>query len=135
MTFTRTFHLGTPQRWDATMIHSPERGTIVDYLGTHQHIAVDLHLSVDERGALLIRSGEQRLHEGPLNLRIPPMVTGAAQVRESFDEEIGRFRIEVAVLNRWFGPLFGYRGTFDVVYPSCDTVPAAVQPRREQLRI
>lgn len=117
------------------MIHSPERGTVVDYLGTHQHIAVDLHPSVDEHGALLIRSGEQRLHEGPVNLRIPPTLTGVAQVRESYDEELGRFRIEVAVINRWFGPLFGYRGTFDVAYPACDTVPATVTPLREQLRI
>jgi hypothetical protein len=134
MTFTRTFHFGIPHRWDATMIHSPERGTVVDYLGTHQHIAVDLHLSVDD-GALLIRSGEQRLHEGLLNLRVPPMVTRVAQVRESYDDELGRLRIEVAVINRWFGPLFGCRGTFDVVYPACDTVPAAVQALREQLRI
>jgi hypothetical protein len=135
MTFTRTFHFDKPQRWDATMIHSAERGTIVDYLGTHQHIAVDLHLSVDERGALLIRSGEQRLHEGPLNARIPNLVTGTARLRESFDDEIGRFRIEVAVINRWFGPLFGYRGTFTAGYPACDTVPTSVQPLREQLRI
>jgi hypothetical protein len=133
MTFSRTFQFGTPQRWDATMIHSAERGTIVDYLGTHQHIAVDLHLRVDD-GALLIRSGEQRFHEGPLTLRVPRLVTGQARVRESYDERIGRFRIEVAVTNRWFGPLFGYRGTFSVNYPVCDTVPPAVQPLREQLR-
>ena len=133
LTFSRTFHFDTPQHWDATMIHSDERGTIVDYLGTHQHIAVDLHLQVDD-GALLIRSGEQRLHKGPFALRVPRLVTGQARVRESYDERIGRFRIEVAVTNRWFGPLFGYRGTFDVSYPVCDAVPAAVQPVREQLR-
>lgn len=134
MTFSRTFHFGTPQHWDATMIHSAERGTIVDYLGTHQHIAVDLHPTVDENGSLLISSGEQRLHEGPLALRIPGLVTGQARLRESYDERIGKFRIEVAVTNRWFGPLFGYRGTFDVDYPACDMVPVAVQPVREQLR-
>jgi hypothetical protein len=135
MTFTRTFHFDTPRRWDATMVHSVERATIVDYLGTHQHLAVDLHLSVDEQGGLLIRSGEQRLHEGILNARVPPIATGAARLRESYDEEIGRFRIDVAVTNRWFGPLFGYHGTFDVNYAACDTVPAAVQPTREQQRI
>lgn len=135
MTFSRTFHFGTPQHWDATMIHSAERGTIVDYLGTHQHIAVDLHPSVDEHGALLIRSGEQRLYEGPLGVRIPSLVTGVARLRESYDERIGMFRIEVAVTNRWFGPLFGYRGTFSARYPACDTVPVAVQPLREQLRV
>ncbi|HJP76706.1 MAG TPA: DUF4166 domain-containing protein [Pseudonocardiaceae bacterium] len=57
------------------------------------------------------------------------------QPAHSADAHRGRFRIEVAVINRWFGPLFGYRGTFDVVYPACDTVPATVVPLREQLRI
>lgn len=56
-------------------------------------------------------------------------------MRESYDEQIDRFRIEVAVTNRWFGPLFGYRGTFTATYPACDTVPTSVQPLREQLRI
>ena len=36
---------------------SQERARIVDYLGTHQHLAVDLELSVDERGGLRLRSG------------------------------------------------------------------------------
>ncbi|HEY4023818.1 MAG TPA: DUF4166 domain-containing protein, partial [Pseudonocardiaceae bacterium] len=135
MTFTRTFHFDSPRRWDATMVHSAERDTIVDYLGTHQHLAVDLHLSVDGRGGLVIRSGEQRLHEGIVNARVPRLVTGAALLRESYDEEIDRFRIDVTVTNRWFGPLFGYRGTFDVSYAACDTVPAAVVPMREQQRI
>lgn len=133
VTFSRTFHFGTPQHWDATMIHSAERGTIVDYLGTHQHIAADLHLRVDD-GALLIRSGAQRIHEGPLALPVPPLVTGQARVRECYDERIGMFRIEVAVTNRWFGPLFGYRGTFSTTYPACATVPTVVRPLREQLR-
>lgn len=103
VTFVRTFDFGVPRRWDATMIYSPERGLVVDYLGTHQHVAVDLHLSVDDRGALLIRSGEQRFHEGQLSCRIPPLVTGAAEVRESYDDDLGRFRIDVRVVNHRFG--------------------------------
>ena len=135
VSFVRTFAFERPRRWDATMIYSPERGCVVDYLGTHQHVAVDLHLSVDDRGGLLIRSGEQRFHEGPLHFRIPRLVTGTAEVRESYDEEAGRFRIDVEVTNHRFGPLFGYHGTFTCSYPEDGHVPDAVRPVREQARV
>lgn len=135
VTFVRTFTFDRPQRWDATMIYSPERGCVVDYLGTHQHVAVDLHLSVDERGGLLIRSGEQRFHEGPVHFRIPMLVTGTAEVRESYDDELGRFRINVEVTNHRFGPLFGYHGTFACSYPESEVVPDAIRPVREQARV
>ena len=45
------------------------RHTIVDYLGTHQHLAVDLECRVDNEGAMCIRSGEQRFYEGPVAVR------------------------------------------------------------------
>jgi hypothetical protein len=135
VSFVRTFSFATARRWDAQMIHSPQRGTIVDYLGTHQHVAVDLHLSVDEEGALLIRSGEQRIHEGPLHVRVPRLATGTAELRESYDEAIGAFRIQVKVANERFGPLFGYDGTFTVTYRAAHAVPEAIRPVREQARI
>jgi hypothetical protein len=135
VTFVRTFVFDRPRRWDATMIYSPERESVVDYLGTHQHVAVDLRLSVDERGGLLIRSGEQRFHEGPLHFRIPGLVTGTAEVRESYDDELGRFRVNVEVTNHRFGPLFGYHGTFTCSYPEGGLVPDAVRPVREQARV
>jgi hypothetical protein len=53
------------------MIYSPTRRGIIDYLGTHQHVAVDLTLRVDSDGGLWIRSREQRLYEGPMALRVP----------------------------------------------------------------
>jgi hypothetical protein len=117
------------------MIYSPERACVVDYLGTHQHLAVDLGLSVDRRGALWIRSGGQRLAEGPLAMRIPALLQGDATVHEWFDEELGRFRIEVGVAHRRFGPLFGYRGTFTVEYRSAAAVPPHVRPVRESGRV
>lgn len=58
VTFVRTFALpGGPRRFDATMVHSPERSCVLDYLGTHQHLATDLRLSAEPDGSLLIRSG------------------------------------------------------------------------------
>ncbi|CAM5314274.1 hypothetical protein STANM309S_02277 [Streptomyces tanashiensis] len=105
VTFVRTFALpGGPRRFDATMVHSPERDCVLDYLGTHQHLASDLHPTAQPDGSLLITSGEHRFREGPVDVRVPDLVAGRAEVRESFDERTGRFRIDVRVVNRRFGP-------------------------------
>src|SRR6266513_2978323 len=42
VTWVREFQMpGRKRRFDATMIYSQRRGCIVDYLGSHQHLAVD----------------------------------------------------------------------------------------------
>jgi Domain of unknown function (DUF4166) len=134
VTFARTFWFDTAQHWDATMIYSAERSAIVDYLGTHQHLAVDLHMTVDARGGLLIRSGQQRFRECGIGLVVPGLITGAAEVRERYDDDLDRFCIEVVVTNPVFGPLFGYRGTFTATYLEHPQVPAWVRPLRETAR-
>lgn len=135
VTWLRTFHVRRRRRFDAYMIYSEERQRIVDYLGTHQHLAVDLDLSVDERGGLRLRSGEQRFYEGAIAFRFPQLFSGVAEVCEWFDDESGRFQIQVAVTNRVWGPLFGYRGSFDCEW--IDTPhgpPASARPLREERR-
>jgi hypothetical protein len=135
VTWLRTFHTRRRRRFDAYMIYSEERARIVDYLGTHQHLAVDLDLAVDERGGLRLRSGEQRFYEGPIAFRFPMAMSGVAEVCEWFDDDTGRYRIEVAVSNRRWGPLFGYRGSFDCDWIATpDGPPASVLPRREERR-
>ncbi len=138
VTFVRAFDLpGRPRRrFDATMIYSAARGKVVDYLGTHQHLAVDLDLSADKHGGLWIRTGSQRFYEGPLGFRMPSLMTGDAVVHEWFDEAAQRFRIEVKVSNQRFGSLFGYRGSFTCAYESVAerSVPAEVKPVRECAR-
>jgi hypothetical protein len=46
VSWVRTFSTKKTRRFDAYMIYSEERGCIVDYLGTHQHLAVDIEVSV-----------------------------------------------------------------------------------------
>ena len=118
------------------MVMSRKRGTIVDYLGTHQHLAVVLHLSVDDRGGLRLRSSAQRFYEGLIGFRFPLLFSGVANVREWWDEGDQRFRIDVDVRNRWFGKLFGYRGSFVVDERPCtrDQIPVDVLPLREERR-
>ena len=118
------------------MIYSDRRGRIVDYLGTHQHLAVDIDLSVDQRGGMHVRSAAQRFYEGPFAFDFPMLFSGYADVHEWFDDESEDFRISVRVTNPVWGPLFGYEGRFRVEWIPCrpGDVPADMRPRREELR-
>ncbi|HUP47502.1 MAG TPA: DUF4166 domain-containing protein [Thermoanaerobaculia bacterium] len=135
VTWVRKFRGARPRRFDAYMVYSDSRRCVVDYLGTHQHLAVDLSISVGPDGGICIRSGEQRFYEGFLGFRFPLLFSGTAEVREWFDDDIGRFRISVTVTNRAWGRLFGYRGAFDA--ESVETggrIPDDLMPRREERR-
>jgi hypothetical protein len=136
VTFVRTFDFaGRSERFDATMVLGPEGG-IVDYLGTHQHLATDLRLSADADGALVIRSVRHRFREGPVDVGVPQWLGGDALVREWFDDAAGVFRIRVRVTNRRFGPLFGYHGSFTAHYVEAagHGLRAGLRPVREESR-
>lgn len=134
VTFVREYAVGgRPARFDATMIRHD--GRIVDYLGTHQHLAVDLDLRVDDEGALLLRSGAQRFYEGPVGFRFPLLFSGRATLRERFDDTDGRFHVDMRVDNERFGFLFGYRGTFTCEWIPASGAPAHVIPHRHEARV
>lgn len=136
VTELRTFKLGRERRFDAYMVRDPVRNQVVDYMGTHQHLAVDLHLGVADNGGLRIESGEQRFYEGPIAFRFPMFFSGKAYVYVWFDEATGRYRIECEVKNAFWGPLFGYTGTFDVEWEEVDpaNIPKSIMPKREESR-
>lgn len=137
ITFVRSFQFDQKtRRFDATMIYSEERECIVDYLGTHQHLAVDLDLSVLENGGIHVRSGEQRFYEGWIGIRFPMKFSGIADVKEWYDEEAMEYRIQVVVNNNWLGAMFGYEGRFQVqdVNVNSEDVPNTVKPLREERR-
>jgi hypothetical protein len=138
MTWVRTFHFARrTRRFDAYMIWSDWRRCIVDYLGSHQHLAVDIHASVDAAtGGLRLQSGEQRFYERHIGFRFPMAFSGYADVLEWYADDDQRFHIDVRVANPRWGRLFGYRGAFDVERRRCvaDAVPARVRPRREESR-
>lgn len=137
-TFVRTFEFPRARRsrFDATMVYDARAGRVLDYLGTHQHLAVDLDLTVDERGGLLLRSGAQRFYEGPVGFSFPMVASGTAELREHFDDATGRFRIDLTVSNPLVGPVFGYRGSFTCAFStlSPDALPASARPLREEAR-
>ncbi|MFF7473619.1 DUF4166 domain-containing protein [Streptomyces sp. NPDC008092] len=137
VTFVRTFDLpGRSRRFDAQMVLGPQGDRILDYLGTHQHLASELHFRAEADGSLLIRSGEHRFREGPVDVRVPEVAGATAEVRESYDDRAGRFRISVRVVNRYFGPLFGYQGSFEASYTDIRGrgVRPGLRPVREESR-
>lgn len=135
VTFVREYHLGSrARRFDATMV--AVSGRVVDYLGTHQHLAVDLAFTVEADGSLSLRSGEQRFHEGRLvSFRFPRLLTGHARLRESFDDDAGVYRINVEVRNPVFGFLFGYEGAFTCEFPGAGDAPERLKPVRHERRL
>jgi hypothetical protein len=136
VTWVRTFESRRRRRFDAYMIFSEERNRIVDFLGTHEHLAVDIDLRVDEQGGLRLRSGEQRFYEGKVAFRFPMLFSGIANVHEWYDDEAKCFRIVVDVRNRIWGNLFGYRGRFQVVWKPVrpGEIPLDLLPKRQERR-
>jgi hypothetical protein len=135
VSWIRTFESRRTRRFDAYMVYSDARRRIVDYLGSHQHLAVDIDLSVDEAGGLHLRSGSQRFYEGVIGFSFPMLFSGIADVREWYDDAARCFRIVVDVRNRAWGPLFGYRGSFNVEWRRVATgVPGHILPARQECR-
>lgn len=138
VTFVRTLELSNSKRrrFDATMVHSNHTGGIVDYLGTHQHLATDLALEVMADGSLHLQSGAQRFYEGFTTFEFPALCTGTADLYESFDDARGVFTIQMQVRNPLLGFLFGYRGEFTCTYPALQDggIPEHLKPVREECR-
>ena len=136
VTFVREYEIaGHERRFDATMIYSERLQRIVDYLGTHQHLAVDLQLEVMSDGSLHLRSDAQRFYEGPLvSFRFPMLFSGRADLHERFDDEAGVYRVSLEVRNRFFGFLFGYDGEFSCEFPAATDAPARLKPVRTEAR-
>jgi len=134
LTWSRAFEFSRPRRFDETVIYSVRRGRLVVYMGSHQHLAVELLVSADAEGALIVRTGVQRLYEWRVGLRFPSLFSGVAIAREWFCEREGRFRVDVSISNPVWGRIFGYRGWFDGDVGPCNAVSALIRPRREVRR-
>lgn len=133
VTFVREYSIGSKhRRFDATMVL--DRGRVVDYLGTHQHLAVDLDLQVDDRGGLVLTSDAQRFYEGPIAFRFPMLFSGRARLHEYFDDADESFHVHLEVRNERFGFLFGYRGSFGCEWIPATDAPARLKPRRHESR-
>ena len=136
VTWVRTFRANRQRRFDAYMIYSEQRSCIIDYLGTHQHLAVDIELGVAPNGGLRLRSGAQRFYEGSIAFPFPQLFSGIAEVCEWYDDAEREFKIEVNVTNKVWGRLFGYKGRFQVDWQTVRPaeIPADILPHRTEKR-
>ncbi len=136
LTFVRTFEVRPHRRrrFDATMVYDPQSRRIVDYLGTHQHLAVTIEPSVLDDGTLRMRGTDQHFYEGLVGFRFPMTFSAFAEVHEGYDDERELFTIDVEVSNHRFGRIFHYRGEFTCDYPETSVPPSAVRPLREERR-
>jgi hypothetical protein len=136
VSWIRTFEARRLRRFDAYMVYSSTRHRIVDYLGSHEHLAVDIDLAVDEQGGLRLRSGAQRFYEGVIGFSFPMLFSGIADVREWYDDTARCFRISVNVHNAVWGTLFGYRGNFRAALQNVGVgqIPAHILPVRQEVR-
>lgn len=133
ITFVREYSIRQkPSRFDATMVMHD--GALIDYLGTHQHLAVDLVLQATAEGSLLLTTHRQRFYEGRVGFRFPLFFSGAATLRESYDDEAGTFRVGLEVRNRVFGFLFGYEGEFQCEFVPATDAPTDLKPVRHEKR-
>ncbi len=135
VTFVREYRVRKKaSRFDATMIL--DHGRVLDYLGTHQHLAVDLDLRVEEDGSLSLTSNAQRFYEGRfIAFRFPMLFSGRAELHEQFDVTAGVFRIRMEVRNPVFGFLFGYEGEFTCEFPAATDAPDRLKPVRHEARV
>lgn len=81
------------QHRDQVGSHREWSGTIVDYLGTHRHLALDIDCWVDDDGAMCLRSGAQRFYEGRVfgklfGYRGRFTVTGSQCTREQIPRDV-----------------------------------------------
>lgn len=136
ITFVREFSTGKRRisRFDATMVWSIRRHRIIDYLGTHQHLAVDLTMRAAPDGSLLLTTHAQRFHEGWISFPFPMIFSGTATLRESYDDDAELYRIHLEVRNPVFGFLFGYTGTFTCEFPGASDAPRRLKPVRHEAR-
>ncbi len=109
----RVFMFGSRRRqFDTTTVYGQRRGCAVDYLGSRHDVAADIAVQVDQRGGLLMQTGDQRVKVGPLKFKVPSFLSADACAITWFDDSDMRFRISVRVTNRIAGMLFSYDGSF-----------------------
>ena len=78
----------------------------------------------------------KRLFVGPITIPFPRFFSGDAYVRESYNDKLARFEVDVSIDNPFWGKILGYRGTFELDRISCtpDEIPDGTIPVRESKR-
>lgn len=119
LAYVRAFDVGVTRRFDAYMTYDVDRQCVLDYVGSHRDLVVELHFDVTEEGGLLIRAGKQWLSLAGSPISVPSPLRVGIDVHERYDEGSERFEIDVAVRGPLLGIVFAYDGWFTAEYESC----------------
>lgn len=130
----QTLHSNKPSRSDAYMRFSEQRGCIVDYLGSHENLAIDVRLGIDASGGLHLRSGAQRCYAGKIGFAMPEALSAIVNVHEWFDDRNKRFYVDARVDHPIFGELFGYTGDYTLEWLQGVDIPQEMRPKQPQPR-
>lgn len=137
VTWKRTFWFPNKTReFDEFFVFSESRKTPIVYAGSHQHLSVDLKFAVENDGSLIVTTGSQRLFIGPMTIPFPRLFSGDACVKESYNDVLNRFEVDVSIKNRIWGDILGYRGSFLLERIECrrNQIPDGIVPVRENQR-
>jgi len=92
-------------RWDAS------RGVLIDSIGHHKWLEVELLPSTEE-GAVMMTSRRQWLQIAGVRLRLPRLLFGSADTRE-WEEPDGRLGLSLTLRHPLLGAYAGYEVVLD----------------------
>ncbi len=127
LSLNRIFEFPKPRLFDEYVVEAADSPHLLIYVGSHQHLAVELFVSVSNRGGLNLRSGRQRMFTRFGSVRFPLLLSAEASIHEFYDDVTRRFRIEAKVCNRLLGDVFCATGSFS---NSIESVPPDGVPKR-----
>ncbi len=86
---------------------------LVDHVGRYRRMVTDLDVSVTAEGRLRGVSEASRLFLGPLRIPLPAAFDARAYAEQWWDNEEGKHRIQVKVIQPQIGVVLVYAGRFD----------------------
>ena len=132
----RTFELTPPRGFDEYLVATDVPGRIINHLGTHQHLAVNLDCAAGPQGDMRIHSTTQRINEGRIRFRFPRLFSADAEVTVGYDDARRCYFIDQKTTNPVLGTVFAYRGVFQVEWRDVAPQQARelVRPKRTHRR-
>jgi hypothetical protein len=110
----RTFHFpGSRRRYLSTMLYNSKISKIIELQGPGNRFHEVANVSFSPPGTIEFLTIHSTLRLGPLKIPLSPHYWITAHVVQKADpERDDRSSVNLTVTHPWFGPIFGYEGTF-----------------------
>lgn len=104
------------QRFDGTALFSERKNHIVEYLGLDHSMIFEMGLMAEKDGAIKFTSGKQFIFMFGLKIPVLSFLRGDIELLEWYDDKEKKFYLDLKVVSKLFGPLFGFSGWFELEY-------------------